>query len=83
MTDHSTRSDKKTGASPFNTINNLPPRSCKSIGSRDCIISDVAYCHALKHSFDGGEPVEDWLIAENEVDRMLYRRKETDSYTLD
>ena len=80
MTNHSTISDKETGVSPFNVINDLTPRSCKSKGSRERIISDVTYCRALKHSFDGGEPVEDWLIENDELDLMLYRRQETDRY---
>lgn len=83
MTNDSTISDKKTGASPFNQNNNLETRFSKSKQDRDSIISDVVYCHALNHSFDGGEPVDDWLIAKNEVDRMLYSRKETNSNTID
>ena len=83
MTSDSTISDKKRRGSPFNGVNNLTSRSCKSKVSRDCIISEVVYCHALKHSFDGGEPVEDWMIENDEVDRMLCRRKETGSYTID
>ena len=50
-------------------------RSRKSISSeeRSHLIAEKAYLRAERRGFRGGDPVEDWLEAEAEVDAMLMR----------
>lgn len=43
------------------------------------MISDAAYYRALARGFDGGDPVEDWLMAEAEIDSLPYDREDPDS----
>lgn len=35
------------------------------------MIRDAAFFRAERRGFDGGDPVQDWLEAETEIDRML------------
>ncbi len=41
---------------------------------RQRMIAEAAYYRALARGFAGGDPLEDWLAAEAEVDRALARR---------
>ncbi|MFH1263975.1 MAG: DUF2934 domain-containing protein [Pseudomonadota bacterium] len=38
------------------------------------MICEAAYFIAERRGFSGGDPVQDWLAAEEKVDRMLGRR---------
>ena len=38
---------------------------------RHAMIAELAYFRAESRGFQGGDPVEDWLIAEREVDARL------------
>ncbi|RMG29381.1 MAG: DUF2934 domain-containing protein [Gammaproteobacteria bacterium] len=38
---------------------------------RRAMIAEAAYLRAEARGFQGGDPVEDWLIAEREIDRRL------------
>jgi hypothetical protein len=42
-----------------------------SNGKRRQMIAEAAYFRAQNRGFRGGNPVEDWLIAEREIDAML------------
>lgn len=42
---------------------------------REEMIAVAAYFCAEHRGFDGGYPVEDWLVAEAEIDSMLNSRK--------
>jgi len=74
MPHQSTVTSKKIDAKPHK----ISPRklgkqstspSGKSIGEeRFNMISEAAYYSALGRDFDGGDPVEDWLMAEAEID---------------
>lgn len=39
---------------------------------RHRMISEAAYYRAEHRGFDGGDPLEDWLVAESEIDSMIY-----------
>jgi hypothetical protein len=41
---------------------------------RSRMIAEAAYYRAERRGFQGGNPVEDWLAAEAEVDENLARR---------
>ena len=47
-------------------------------------IAELAYLRALERGFQGGDPVDDWLAAEREVNRMLpkprQQKQELDAY---
>jgi hypothetical protein len=47
-------------------------------------IAELAYFRALERGFQGGDPVDDWLAAEREVNRMLRKprqqKQELDAY---
>lgn len=81
MRNHSTVSSKKIDSTWHKTLKNSPAQSGKSqtMSSGDHAISDLGYCRTLRHHFDGGDPVEDWLMMEEEVDFMLYGGKENGS----
>jgi hypothetical protein len=38
---------------------------------RNQMIAEAAYFRALARGFQGGDPVDDWLAAEAEVNRLL------------
>lgn len=38
------------------------------------MIAEAAYLRAEQRGFDGGDPLEDWLAAEHEVDLLLAER---------
>ena len=35
------------------------------------MVAEAAYFRALNRGFNGGDPVEDWLTAEREIERAL------------
>ena len=47
-------------------------------------IAEIAYMRALERGFQGGDPVDDWLSAEREVNRLLpkpqQQKQELDAY---
>ena len=47
----------------------------KTIGDkkRRDMIARVAYLRAEQRGFHGGDPVQDWLLAENKVDEAINR----------
>jgi len=61
-------------------LTTMAGKSIADVVSRQHIISEAVYCRALKHCFDGGDPVDEWLMAEEEVGNMLYGRKGIDDY---
>ena len=60
-------------------ISAQPERCMVSENERFQMISDAAYYRALGRGFDGGDPMEDWLMAESEIDGMYRSREELDS----
>jgi len=40
---------------------------------RRAMIAERAYLRAEQRGFQGGDPVEDWLVSEREVDALLTR----------
>ncbi|MHB8534959.1 MAG: DUF2934 domain-containing protein [Sulfuricaulis sp.] len=65
----------KTGSSG----NNLNKGSARSVGQilpeeRQRMIAEVAYFRAAQRGFNGGDPVDDWLVAESEINRRLSSR---------
>ena len=49
-----------------------------SAGQRRQMIAEAAYFRAERRGFDGGDPVEDWMAAEAEVDARLEAMREDD-----
>lgn len=45
-----------------------------SLDQRHQLIATAAYLRAEQRGFSGGDPLEDWLIAESEVDAKLSRK---------
>jgi len=63
----------KIDAKPHKISKKSLAQTEKSMGNgedRLHMISEAAYYHALGRSFNGGDTVEDWLIAEAEIDGM-------------
>ena len=78
---HAPRAHKNINARRDKTIKNQPDQSGSSTGNivnPHHIISDTTYCSALRHGFDGGDPVDEWLMVEEEVDHMLYGKEKID-----
>ena len=52
---------------------NVPPATLGDVDQqqRHHMIEEAAYYRAEHRAFHGGDPVEDWLTAESEVDEML------------
>jgi len=48
--------------------------------SRFNMISEAAYYRALGRGFGGGDPVEDWLMAEEEIDAIPHDWDDPDSH---
>ncbi len=38
---------------------------------RQRMIAEAAYFRAMQRGFDGGDPMDDWLIAEREINKLL------------
>ena len=73
-------STKKTDAKPPKTHKKSHEQSAGSTSNADDrfqMISEAAYYRALGRGFDGGDPVEDWLEAESDIDRGAYQREES------
>ena len=45
------------------------------------LIAEAAYERALVRAFRGGDPVQDWLSAEIEIDTRLERKRRRGDYT--
>ena len=60
-----TKSAKKDSAAGDN------PGQIISTDERQRMIAETAYFHALERGFTGGDPLDDWLIAEREINHLL------------
>jgi len=70
-------SSKKTEAKPSLFSKKSPAQSLETVGNEDAriqMISEAAYYRALGRGFDGGDPLQDWLISEVEIDGMPLER---------
>lgn len=47
------------------------PGQIISTDERQRMIAEAAYFHALERGFTGGDPLDDWLIAEREISHLL------------
>ena len=66
----------KTGSSGKNLNKNsttATARGGQSISpeQRQRMIAEAAYFRAMQRGFNGGDPVDDWLVAEREINRLL------------
>jgi len=76
MPRQSMESSKKIDAKP-NKISKKAIAEAKGDGeSRFHMISDTAYYRALGRGFNGGDPVEDWLMAEAEINGIRATEKQ-------
>ena len=73
MPHQSAVTSKKIDAKPHRISKKPAAPSGKNMSGgedRSRMISDAAYYRALGRGFDGGDPVEDWLLAEKEIDSI-------------
>jgi Zinc-ribbon containing domain/Protein of unknown function (DUF2934) len=63
------KSPRRRGAST--TASPGTPAPTVAPEERRHMIEEAAYYRAQQRGFDGGDPVEDWLAAEREINRML------------
>ena len=73
MPHQSTVTSKKVDAKPHKVSKKASAQSGKCMDNEEerfHMISDAAYYRALGRGFDGGDPMEDWLMAESEIDGM-------------
>jgi Protein of unknown function (DUF2934) len=40
-----------------------------TVKSREALVAEIAYFRALSRGFEPGHEIDDWLAAENEVDK--------------
>ena len=59
-----TRSSKSAASAVSNAIQLTPEE-------RHRVVAEAAYVIAERRGFAGGSPIEDWLQAEADIDRML------------
>jgi hypothetical protein len=82
MPQQSTVASKKIDAKSHKISKKSLTQSGKNRGNgedRYQMISDAAYYRALGRGFDGGDPVEDWLMAEAEIESMPHNWEEPDN----
>lgn len=75
MPHQSTVTSKKIDAKPHKISKKSLAQSEKISGNNEdrfLMISDAAYYRALGRGFEGGDPVEDWLMAEAEIGAMSH-----------
>ena len=81
MPNRSMATSKQTAAHPHKLGKKPSARSgrntCKGT-DHSRMIAEAALLRALRRGFDGGNTVDDWLAAEEEVDWMLYGKKKSD-----
>lgn len=53
------------------------PAAPRNWAEREAMIARAAYFRAEKRGFSGGNELEDWLLAEAEVDRLAGPQKGT------
>lgn len=59
---NSVRKDSATGVNPAQIV---------SADERQKMIAEAAYFRALERGFSGGDPLDDWLMAEREINHLL------------
>lgn len=66
---------KKPAGAPRSSKTTAGPTAKGSISpeQRYRMVAEAAYHHAEKRGFVGGDPLNDWLLAEMEVDKQLNR----------
>ena len=77
MLHQSSVSDKKIEAKPNLFSKKSPAKFLEPKGNGDAriqMISEAAYYRALGRGFDGGDPLQDWLISEVEIDGIPLER---------
>jgi len=70
------RSESTTGAAKAAAVQRTKKTSTPSIESitaseREQLIAEAAYYRAERRGFQGGDPMQDWIEAEAEVERTL------------
>lgn len=51
------------------TVKTFPAKTAATAEERHRMIAEAAYFRAEARGFRGGDPLEDWLLAEAEIDR--------------
>jgi hypothetical protein len=62
---------KKTGPASRGAASTNNPAQTVSAEERRRMIAEAAYFHALERGFTGGSSLDDWLVAEREINRLL------------
>lgn len=66
---------KAKAPSPSKAKPEPPPSQPVSPEERWRMVAEAAYLRAEKRNFTGGNPTDDWLAAEAEVDKLLAEKK--------
>lgn len=53
---------------------NVPPAKAVTPEERWKMVAEAAYLRAEKRGFSGGNPTDDWLAAEAEIDNILSKK---------
>lgn len=69
-----TRATKRV-RTPKRAVESPPAAATVSAEQRRRMIAEAAYYRAVARNFQGGDPVNDWLTAEHEVDQRLARAR--------
>jgi hypothetical protein len=59
------------GRAPKRALPSPASATTVSAQERRRMIAEAAYYRALQRNFQGGDPVQDWLMAEHEIDQRL------------
>ncbi len=73
MMDTTTTNATKRARAPKRAVKSPPAAAAVSAEERRRMIAEAAYYRAMQRNFQGGDPVDDWLMAEHEVDQRLAR----------
>jgi hypothetical protein len=71
MTDTTTTSTAKRSRAPKRAVESTSTAAAVSAEDRRRMIAEAAYYRALDRNFEGGDPVDDWLVAEHEVNQRV------------
>lgn len=70
-TDMTMSNATKRSRAPNRAVDSGPSAATVSADERRRMIAEAAYYRALDRKFQGGDPVDDWLAAEHEVNQRL------------
>lgn len=64
---------KQQASANVGIVRSKPPTSTATT-TKDQMIAEAAYYIAQQRGFQGGDPVQDWLKAEAQIEQLLKKR---------